>query len=60
MTDPPENITVIVCDERQGHAFTGWGYYFDEYPDEGVCGPYDTAEEAIAAAWDAVGEDGSS
>jgi len=38
-----------VCIERWGseaHGGPGWYYYWEEYPDEGSCGPYETWEEA--------------
>ena len=41
---------VRVVHFANAHDGPGWYWYYDEYPYEGVCGAFDTCEEATAAA----------
>lgn len=50
-----DSETVIAMDEHRApvQLFSKdgkWGYYFEEYPDEGFVGPFDSEEEARAHA----------
>ena len=41
---------VLYRGDETWHAGPGWYYVDEEYPDEGSCGSFETAEEAIRHA----------
>lgn len=46
MCKEDDKQVAIVLYYRKAYGGPGWYYYDEDYQDEGVCGPFDTKEEA--------------